>query len=209
MGKVLLATLISVMVSLQASAQSPQSKPRQAGHRLPANEYALKTNNVISTAYVQVTLLIANKNGVPLVVPTFEGNELAWMYSFVEQRSGKPPRWERAEVRQSSQGVGDVVMPNKRVLLKPGESTMLLYRLYPTDLRLPDGSPLKYVGKVRIVVLAWLDEKWIGFPGMDFELVSDGFDIPFPPETWGQQPGPKGAKKTNERLEPSWSHMPD
>jgi hypothetical protein len=196
MGKVLLATLTFVMVSLQALAQSPQGKPRQAGHRLPANEYALKTNNVISTAYVQVSLLIANEKGAPLVVPTFEPNEVAWMYSFVEQRSGNPPRWEHAEVRQSRQGVGDVVMPNKRVLLKPGESTMLLYRLYPTSLRLPDGSPLKNRGKVRIVVLAWLDEKWIGFPGMEFELVSDEFDIPSPPETWGQQPAPKDTKKT-------------
>jgi hypothetical protein len=197
MGKVFLTTLMSVMVSLQALAQSPQGKPRQAGHRLPANEYGLKTNNVISTAYVQVSLLIVNKSGVPLVVPTFEGNELAWMYSFVEQRSGNPPRWEHAEARQSSQGVVDVGMPNKRLLLKPGESTMLLYRLYPTGLRLPDGSPLKNPGKVRIVVLAWLDEKWIGFPGMEFELVSDEFDIPSPPETWGQQPAPnKGGKKT-------------
>jgi len=186
MGKVLLATLTSVMVSLQALAQSPQAKPREAGHRLPANEYALKTNSVISTAYVQVTLLISNEKGAPLVVPTLEGNEVAWMYSFVEQRSGKPPRWERAEVRQPSQGVGDLVMPNKRVLLKPGESTMLLYRLYPTDMRLPNGTPLKNPGKVRIVVLAWLDEKWIGFPGMEFELVSDEFDIPSPPRTWRQ-----------------------
>jgi len=94
MGKVLLATLTSVMVSLQALAQSPQGKPREAGHRLPANEYALKTNSVISTAYVQVTLLISNEKGAPLVVPTLEG----------ARRSAptKPRCWRPRHAQQAS-----------------------------------------------------------------------------------------------------------
>ena len=40
---------------------------------------------VLTTTSALVTLLISNEKGAPLVVPTLEGNEVAWMYSFVEQ----------------------------------------------------------------------------------------------------------------------------
>jgi hypothetical protein len=156
----------------------------------------LEADIVIARADVQVTLRIANKTGASLVIPVFEGNEISAMWSFVEQKSGRPPKWERAYAPKTK-GAADVLFPNQRVLLKPGESQMVMYRFNPSDLRLPDGKPLRCPGKVRVTVSAWLDEKWIGLPGMEFQLSSNEFDIPAPPKIWGQQPS--AASKTKPR----------
>ena len=180
-------TLFLVVTLTQSGGQLPQGDTSPRRRQLSPEECAAETQVVMSRAYVQVPLLVGNRKGAPLVIPVFEGNELFWMYSFVEQKRGNPPKWQREVRTLPTEGFFDVVLPDKRILLKPGDSTMLLYRFNPGDVRLQDGKPLGYPGRVRVVFLAWLDDKWIGFPEMDFEVASDEFEIPPPPQTWGRR----------------------
>jgi hypothetical protein len=130
---------------------------------------------------------MTNNQSSPIFIPicSQDSYEICSYFSYLEQRSDRDPsRWQRTHTEPLVGG--DVLLPSRVLKLEKGESCGCVFTFHPRAPLLPDGSHLKYPGKIRVVILAWKEEKSVSDLAKALELTTQEFEIPPPPETWGK-----------------------
>lgn len=146
----------------------------------------VEAHGALSVSYAQVLLRITNSGNSAIFIPVCseDAYEICPYFAYLEQQVQKDPSvWQRSHTE--SRVGGDVLAPRRVLRLGKGESCGCVFKFHPSAPLLADGSHLKYPGRVRVVILAWQNENHATDPKNAAELLSQEFEIPPPPETWG------------------------
>lgn len=180
----ILVTLLAMLVMPTAAFKQDSGSERR---RPLTVEVDVDAYAAASMAFVRVWMMVVNNYGAPIAIPVCGKSKVCWYYGEIEQKHGKPATWQRTRLKPppKSDIPGDIVGPSDVLTLDHGESTLLVFDFHPDCCQFADGRPLRYPGKVRLVLGAWPEEKWVGVDAMVLEIVSQEFKIPDPPEVWG------------------------
>jgi hypothetical protein len=169
----LLATAALIIIPASTAIKMRPPVSTEKGSRL-------EILHAVSVSYIQMQMIIVNKDRQTVAVPLCGDSELCDFYAVVEQAQDRQgQRWRRTIPHP----VGDVSF-GRIAEIKQGESLTVTFRFDPLERKFDDGTALRYPGRVRLLIRAWQKKEWVGHDSLALELLSDEFDIPAPPVTW-------------------------
>lgn len=163
--------LIAGIVVLSSNVSTGQESEHS---RLKANPYS-----TVAQSYVQVSMNLINEGDEPMWIPVCAEQSTCEAFTYLEQWDDLAKSW-RKTIEMS---MGHLTW-RSIAKLEAGEGIHLSFRFHPNYWSFPNGSKLKYPGKVRLVLLAWEMEKFVGDRSWAIQIVTKPIDIPAPPEGW-------------------------